>query len=110
MKKINLVITFFLITAPIGAVTLYTPNGKAFTTTDGNHGSYDADYFAAWVANNLGSGNPYPNSEVMCDWEDGIWEYNCHVFAWNNWQGAERWGSESDMWKLGQPSPYNLMW
>jgi len=46
----------------------------------------------------------------MGEWEDGLWEYNCHVFAWNNWQAADRWSSESDMWKLGKPSPYNLMW
>jgi|GEM_PF-3143890 len=110
MKRFISLLIPLLIAVNIDAATLYTPNGKAFQTIDGNYPSYNADWFAAWKASNFGQGKAYPNSEVLGEWENGLWEYNCHVFSWNNWQGAERWSSESDMWKLGKPSPYNLMW
>ena len=102
MKRLITLLILLFIAVNLNAATLYTPNGKAFQAIDGNWSSYNADYFADWVANNLGSGNPYSNSYLEGEREDGLWEYNCHVFAWNNWQGAERWSSESDMWKLGK--------
>ena len=109
MKKLISMLILLLSTINMSAVTLYTPNGKSFTTSDGGWSSYDADWFEEYK-DGFGPGTLYPNSEVLGEWESGIWEYNCHVFAWNNWQGADRWSSESDMWKLGKPSPYNLMW
>jgi hypothetical protein len=110
MKRLISLSILLLIAANIYATTLYTPNGKSFQTTDGGYSSYDSTWFAAWKAFNFGPGKAYPNSEVVGEWEDDLWEYNCHVFAWNNWQSAERWDSESDMWTLGKPSPTNLMW
>ena len=91
--------------------TLYTPNGKAFQTYNANwQGTYNEATYEADKVTLYGSGNLYANSHVVGDWENYIWEYNCHVFAWNNWQGAERWNSENDMWKLGKPSPLALYW
>jgi hypothetical protein len=90
--------------------TLYTPNGKSFQNVDGGWPSYNSADYQAWVNNMFGQGKPYPNSYTVGAWEDGIWEYNCHTFAWNNWQSAYRWNSQSDMWKLGKPSPYDLYW
>jgi len=99
-----------LIVLNVHAVTLYTPNGKSFQTVDGNWPSYNSADFEAWKNNNFGPGKLYPNSYVIGSWENNIWEYNCHSFAWNNWQGAARWDSEGDMWKLGHPSPTALYW
>jgi hypothetical protein len=110
MKKLISLLLLWLVVINLNAATLYTPNGKSFQTYDAGRPAYDADWFEAYKTNNFGPGKPYPNSEVLGEWEDGLWEYNCHVFAWNNWQGAERWSSESDMWTLGKPSPYSLMW
>ena len=110
MKKYIILLLLLFTSVNLYAITLYTPNGKSFNTFDAGRSSYDAAWFAAWKTNNFGPGKPYPNSYVEGVWESGLWEYNCHVFAWNNWQGAARWSSESDMWTLGQPSPYNLLW
>jgi parallel beta-helix repeat protein len=111
MKRLIVIILFVLFTAiNLIAATLYTPNGKSFNTFDAGRSSYDAAWFASYSQNNFGPGRPYPNSYVEGEWENGLWEYNCHVFAWNNWQGADRWNSSNDMWKLGKPSPYNLRW
>ncbi|MDW7679442.1 MAG: hypothetical protein SCK70_02690, partial [bacterium] len=109
MKRLISLSVLLLIAANIYAATLYTPNGKAFQTIDGNWPPYNSDWFERYK-DNFGPGTQYPNSEVLGEWENGLWEYNCHVFAWNNWQGADRWNSANDMWKLGKPSPYNLMW
>ncbi|MEA3392567.1 MAG: right-handed parallel beta-helix repeat-containing protein [Candidatus Marinimicrobia bacterium] len=110
MKIIVKCIIILLISLSLKSAILYTPNGKTVPTHDAYAVAYDASYFAAYAANNFGSGNLYPNSEVLGTWEDNMWEYNCHVFAWNNWQGAERWNDENDMWTLGQLSPLNLLW
>ena len=110
MKKYILLLLLLFTSVNLYAVTLYTPNGKSFNTHDEGRASYDDTWFEAYKDSLFGPGKLYPNSEVLGEWEEGLWEYNCHVFAWNNWQGAERWDSESDMWTLGKPSPYNLLW
>jgi len=109
MKKLILLLLIMGIDI-IAQATLYTPNGKSFQTFDANRSSYNSDWFESYKTNNFGPGKTYPNSNVVGTWEDGLWEYNCHIFAWNNWQSAERWTSQNDMWKLGKPSPYNLYW
>jgi len=109
MKKFVLLLLLSAINL-FAQATLYTPNGKSFQTVDGNWWSYNSSDFEAWKNNNFGPGKPYPNSSVVGTWENNIWEYNCHSFAWNNWQGAERWNSENDVWKLGKPSPTDLFW
>lgn len=110
MKRLFSLVLILLTAVNLSAVTLYTPNGKSFNTYDANRKPYDYVWFETYRLENFGPGKLYPNSEVLGDFEYGLWEYNCHVFAWNNWQGAERWNGESDMWKLGKPSPYNLLW
>ena len=109
MNKTKLIFLLFF-TSTIYAINLCTPNGKSFSTFDAGRPSYDEDWYAYYSEYEVGPSTLYPNSEVVGEWEDGLWEYNCHVFAWNNWQGADRWSSESDMWTLGKPSPYNLLW
>ena len=109
MKKLITLLLLLFAAINLYAATLYTPNGKSFQTYDAGRPSYDADWFEEYKEN-FGPGTLYPNSYVVGSWENGLWEYNCHVFAWNNWQGAARWSSESDMWELGKPSPYSLMW
>lgn len=60
MKKLTLLIFLLLTTNVFSQATLYTQNGKSFQTTDGNHSSYNSDFYAAWIANNLGAGKTYP--------------------------------------------------
>ena len=110
IKSSIIFLTLLLLVNLINGATLYTPNGKSINTFDANRSSYNSAHFEAYKSNNFGTDNLYPNSEVLGQYEDGLWEYNCHVFAWNNWQGTEKWNSESDMWKLGKPSPNDLMW
>lgn len=109
MKQLLLFLSYMTINL-FAQATLYTPNGKSFQTVDGNWPSYTEANYIAWVNNTLGSGTLYPNSYAVGSYENGIWEYNCHSFAWNNWQGAARWTSANDIWKLGKPSPYDLYW
>jgi hypothetical protein len=109
MKKL-LLFLLLITTNLFSQATLYTPNGKSFQTEDGNWSSYNEAQYQSFINNMFGQGKTYPNSYAVGTWEDGIWEYNCHSFAWNNWQGADRWASQSDMWKLGKQSPYDLYW
>ena len=93
MKKLILLVSLLLLlfaAINLYAATLYTPNGKSFQTIDGGYPSYDAAWFAAYSQYNFGPGNPYPNSYVEGEWENGLWEYNCHVFAWNNCLAASK--------------------
>ncbi|MBI9070531.1 MAG: T9SS type A sorting domain-containing protein [Melioribacteraceae bacterium] len=112
MKRLLLTVIFITSLNLCAQVILYTPNGQSIQTIDKGWAPYDAAYYATYSSKNFGSGKLYPNScvEESCDWENGIWEYNCHTFVWNNWQGVERWNSVDDIWKLGKPSPYSLMW
>jgi hypothetical protein len=71
MKKLISMLILLLSTINISAVTLYTPNGKSFTTSDGGWPSNDSDWFEEYK-DGFGPGTLYPNSEVLGEWEDGI--------------------------------------